>query len=69
MTIAPVDPDIRKALAKDAEGLLGDGAFAIAIKTLRMQWYSELITDGTDVSRVLESDGEIASAGIDSADA
>ena len=54
MTIAPVDPDIRKALAKDAEGLLGDGAFAIAIKTLRMQWYAELITDGTDASRVLE---------------
>ena len=43
MTIAPVDPDIRKALAKDAEGLLADGAFALAVKTLRMQWYAELL--------------------------
>ena len=54
MTIAPVDPDIRKALAKDAEGLLGDGAFAIAVKTLRMSWYAELMNDGTEPPKVLE---------------
>jgi hypothetical protein len=54
MTIAPADPDLRKALAKDAEGLLADAAFAIAVKTLRMQWYNELIAIENDPPKVLE---------------
>lgn len=54
MTIAPVDPDLRKKLADDAKGLLGDPAFALAVKTLRMQWYAELINDGTETSKVLD---------------
>jgi hypothetical protein len=52
MTIAPADPDLRKALAKDAEGLLGNAAFLIAVKTLRMQWYTELINE-SDPPKVL----------------
>ena len=52
MTIAPVDPDIRKALAKDAEGLLADGAFALAVKTLRMQWYADLLNATTDEQKL-----------------
>ena len=39
------DPDLIKALAKDAKDLLEDRAFSTAIRALHAQWYGELIRE------------------------
>ena len=41
--IEKTDPQIIKELAREAEGLLANRAFTEAIKTLRQQWFGEMM--------------------------
>jgi hypothetical protein len=53
--IPKTDPELIKAVAKEAGQLLENRAFTTAVRVLHKQWLGELlIQDRTDVPRVLD---------------
>jgi hypothetical protein len=56
MTEAPkrADPELVKALAREASAMLDDRVFTTAVRALHAQWYGELIAAGSEPTKVLE---------------
>jgi hypothetical protein len=53
--IPKTDPELIKAVAKEAGQLLENRAFTAAVRTLHKQWLGELLLmDRTDVPKVLD---------------
>lgn len=52
--IEKTDPQVVKELAREAEGLLGNRAFTEAIKTLRQQWFGEMMSADLEDYQVRE---------------
>jgi hypothetical protein len=52
--IERTDPELIKALAKDAGELMGNRAFREALLDLRKQWFAEMMNEGCDDLRVRE---------------
>jgi hypothetical protein len=58
MTVEPIkkaDPELIKALAREAKDVLDDRAFTTATRALHAQWYGELMTPNmNDVAKLTE---------------
>lgn len=52
--IPKVDPELRKALSREADELTDNRAFNLAMRALHATWYNELMSDGLTDSKVLE---------------
>lgn len=48
------DLELRKEIARLAEGLAGNKAWIAATNTLRLQWLGEMMTDSLPGDRVME---------------
>jgi hypothetical protein len=52
--IPKVDPELRKAIAREAGDFVEDRVFNLACRSLHAQWYGQLMTDGLPKKQVLD---------------
>lgn len=52
--IPKVDPELRKAISREAGDFVEDRVFTLAIRALHQQYYGQLMNDGLKKSQVLD---------------
>lgn len=58
--IPKVDPELRKAISREAGDFVEERVFTLALRALHAQYYGELMRDGLKKSRVLELRAKLA---------